>query len=92
MNEPNRKPGQSLGKDYTQSRVSGLLQVGAGNMLASTVLAGLAVGFGLDYFLGTAPIFMLVCGGLGFYSGFRKASRLMQRQGQQAEESQERSE
>lgn len=82
-----------MGKDYAQSRVSGLLQVGAGNMLASTVIAGLAVGFALDYFLGTAPLFMLGCGALGFYSGFRKASRLMQREAMLEKEQQnERSE
>ncbi len=58
---------------YWQSRFKGLLHVGAGNRLAASVIAGLLIGFGLDHWLGTAPIFMMAFGALGFIGGIRNA-------------------
>ena len=79
MTDPNKKPDEpgrdSAGGGYWQSRFRGLLQVGAGNMFASSVIAGLVIGFLLDSWLDTAPIFMLIVGGLGFVGGMRNARR-----------------
>jgi len=55
------------------SDYKGLLGVGAGNMLASTIIAGFLLGLLIDQWLGTAPWFTLLCAGLGFIGGFRKA-------------------
>lgn len=60
---------------YWQSRFQGLLQVGAGNMFASSILAGLVIGFALDSWLATAPVFMLIFGALGFVGGMRSARK-----------------
>ncbi|MBN2871596.1 MAG: AtpZ/AtpI family protein [Halothiobacillaceae bacterium] len=74
-NTPDPADRRKTGGGYWQSRVRGLLQVGAGNMFASSVIAGLVIGFGLDAWLDTAPIFMLVVGALGFVGGMRNARR-----------------
>jgi len=55
------------------SNYKGLLGVGAGNMLTSTIIAGFLLGLLIDQWLGTAPWFTLLCAGLGFIGGFRKA-------------------
>lgn len=55
----------------------GLLLVGVGNILASTIISGFLLGFGLDYWLGTTPIFMLLLGGLGFIGGMLKVYKLL---------------
>ena len=79
MTDPHNKPDQpgqhNAGGGYWQSRVRGLLQVGAGNMFASSVIAGLLIGFALDSWLETAPIFMLLVGGLGVVAGMRNARK-----------------
>ena len=77
MTDSHNKPGEAgrgkAGGGYWQSRFKGLLQVGAGNMFASSVIAGLVIGFALDSWLDTAPIFMLIVGALGFIGGMRNA-------------------
>ena len=81
MTDPHNKPGETtrdrVGGGYWQSRFKGLLQVGAGNMFASSVIAGLVIGFALDAWLDTAPIFMLVVGALGFVGGMRNARKAL---------------
>lgn len=79
MTDPHNKPDETArehtGGGYWQSRFKGLLQVGAGNMFASSVIAGLLIGFALDAWLDTAPIFMLIVGALGFVGGMRNARK-----------------
>ena len=81
MTDPHNKPGETtrdrVGGGYWQSRFKGLLQVGAGNMFASSVIAGLVIGFALDAWLDTAPIFMLIVGALGFIGGMRNARKAL---------------
>ena len=55
----------------------GLLGVGAGNMLASTIIAGFLLGLLIDQWLGTAPWFMLLCAGLGFVAVFARRISLL---------------
>lgn len=62
---------------YLALRLRGLMNVGAGNVFASTVIAGLLLGFLVDRWLGIAPIAMLIGGLLGFIGGMRNAHRLM---------------
>lgn len=63
---------------YLAIRLRGLMNVGAGNMFASTVIAGLLLGFLVDRWLDIAPVAMLLGGLLGFIGGMRNAHRLMQ--------------
>lgn len=79
MTDPHKKPDEtardSAGGGYWQSRFRGLLQVGAGNMFASSVIAGLVIGFAIDAWLDTAPIFMLIVGAFGFVGGMHNARK-----------------
>ena len=82
MTDPHNKPDQTARSSvargsgsYWQSRFRGLLLVGAGNMFAASVIAGLAIGFALDSWLETTPVFMLVFGVLGVVGGMRNAQK-----------------
>ncbi len=57
----------------------GLVLAGVGTHLAAMVIVGFALGLGLDYLLGTMPIFMLVFGILGFAGGILRAIDLLNR-------------
>ena len=45
---------------------SSLVLIGVGTMLTSMVLAGGLLGYGVDVWLDTRPIFLLIFGCLGF--------------------------
>ncbi|MFN2382009.1 MAG: AtpZ/AtpI family protein [Guyparkeria sp.] len=80
MNDRDKMPaeaGQKGQGGYWSARFKGLLQVGAGNMFASSIIAGLFLGFMLDSWLDTAPIFMLILGALGFVAGMRNAKKML---------------
>ncbi|GEM_PF-6162568 len=72
------KPEGVKQEGYLAIRLRGLMNVGAGNVFASTVIAGLLLGFLVDRWLDVAPIAMLVGGLLGIIGGMRNAHRLMQ--------------
>ena len=65
----------------TKSNRTGLVLVGAGTMLTSMVVAGFLLGYAVDTWLQSRPVFMLICGGLGVIGGFMKVSRLLSRLG-----------
>ncbi|MCL7750541.1 AtpZ/AtpI family protein [Guyparkeria hydrothermalis] len=80
MNDRDKTPadaGQKGQGGYWSARFKGLLQVGAGNMFASSIIAGLLLGYLLDAWLDTAPIFMLILGALGFVAGMRNAKKAL---------------
>lgn len=58
---------------------SGLLLAGMGTHLAAMVIVGFALGFGLDYLIDTAPIFMMIFGILGFVGGILRAIEMLSR-------------
>lgn len=58
---------------------TGLALVGVGTTLSSTVLAGLLLGYGLDAWLGTLPLFMFILGCLGLAGGILKVYKLLTR-------------
>lgn len=58
---------------------TGLALIGVGTTLTSTVLAGLLLGYGLDVWLGTLPVFMFILGCLGFAGGILKVYKLLTR-------------
>ena len=57
--------------------LSGLLTVSAGNIFASMVISGLLLGYFLDGWLATQPVFMLSMGALGLVGGFLRAHDLL---------------
>ncbi len=61
----------------TKPKSPGVLLIGVGSILASTVISGFVLGYIADIWLGTTPIFMLVLGGLGFIGGFLKVYKLL---------------
>lgn len=80
MNDPDKTSADTDQKGqggYWSARFKGLLQVGAGNMFASSIIAGLFLGFVLDSWLETAPIFMLILGALGLIAGMRNAKKTL---------------
>lgn len=58
---------------------AGLVLVGVGSMLTSMIVAGFLLGYGVDNWLDSRPLFMLLFGGLGFVGGFLKVYRLLSR-------------
>ena len=55
----------------------GLLLISVGTMLSSMVIAGFLLGYGLDVWLDTKPIFMLIFGVMGFVGGILKVYKLL---------------
>ena len=55
----------------------GLLFVSVGTMLSSMVISGFLLGYLLDTWLETQPIFMLLLGAMGVVGGFLKVYRLL---------------
>lgn len=62
-----------------KARGTGLALIGVGSLLTSMVLAGLILGYGLDVWLGTLPLFMFILGCLGFVGGLLKLYKLLSR-------------
>lgn len=64
-----------------RSRDVNIVLVGAGTILTSMIAAGFLLGFGVDYWLQTQPVFMLAGGGLGLVGGFIRLRNLLIRNG-----------
>ena len=60
-----------------QKKSRSLLLVGVGSMLTSIVVSGFLLGYAVDVWIDTRPIFMLLLGGLGFVGGFLKVYKLL---------------
>ncbi|MCC6303054.1 MAG: AtpZ/AtpI family protein [Gammaproteobacteria bacterium] len=58
---------------------AGLVMVGVGTILTSMIAAGFLLGYAVDSWLDSRPIFMLVFGGLGAVGGFLKVYKLLSR-------------
>lgn len=56
-----------------------LLLIGVGTMLTSMVVAGFLLGYAVDAWADTKPVFMLLLGGLGLVGGFIKTWQLLVR-------------
>ncbi|MEF3193981.1 MAG: AtpZ/AtpI family protein [Halothiobacillaceae bacterium] len=61
----------------TKPPSAGLPLIGAGNMFVSMIASGFIIGYVLDGWLDTRPLFMLIIGGLGLIGGFQKAHQLL---------------
>lgn len=56
---------------------AGWVLVGVGTHLTAMVVTGFALGYGLDAWLDTRPVFMMILGCLGFVGGIIKAHMLL---------------
>lgn len=54
-----------------------LLLASVGTILTSMAIAGFILGYGIDTWLGTQPIFTLSFGCLGFVGGMLKSCKLL---------------
>ncbi|WP_455376218.1 AtpZ/AtpI family protein [Kaarinaea lacus] len=55
----------------------GLLLISVGSLLTSMIAAGFLLGYGVDVFFDTQPIFFLSFGFLGFIGGILKAYKIL---------------
>lgn len=58
-------------------KAPGLLLISVGTMLSSTVVAGFLLGYWVDGWFDTSPIFMILLGGMGLVGGFLKVFKLL---------------
>ncbi len=61
----------------SEPKKPGLLLIGVGQVLTSMIVSGFLLGYLLDLYFETRPIFLLILGGLGFIGGFLKVYRLL---------------
>ena len=54
-----------------------LASSGHGTFLASTLITGFAIGYGLDHVLGTTPVFSVVFAALGYAGGLHRIHRML---------------
>jgi ATP synthase protein I len=64
-----------------QSGGAGIVLMGVGTILSSMILAGFLLGYLVDAWLDSRPMFMLVFAGLGAVGGFLKVYKLLSRNG-----------
>ena len=60
-----------------KTKGTGLLLIGVGTMLSSMMVAGFLIGYWVDLWLQTQPIFLLLLGILGFVGGILKVYKLL---------------
>lgn len=60
-----------------KNKGAGLLLIGVGTHLTAMIAAGFILGYGLDYLIGTTPLFMILFGILGFVGGILKAYKML---------------
>jgi ATP synthase protein I len=61
----------------TKPKGKGLLLIGVGTMLTSMIASGFLLGYLVDLWLNTLPIFMMIFGCLGFVGGILKVYKLL---------------
>jgi len=59
------------------SKGPGLLLISVGTILTSMIAAGFILGYAIDVWLGTQPIFLLALGLLGLIGGILKVYRIL---------------
>ena len=63
--------------EQDKSKNPNLLLLGVGSVLTSMIASGLILGFLVDWWFGTTPIFMLALGVLGFVGGLLKVLKML---------------
>lgn len=62
-----------------KNKGAGLLLIGVGTHMTAMVVTGFALGYGVDVYFETKPLFMLLFGVLGFVGGTLKAYKMLVR-------------
>jgi F0F1-type ATP synthase assembly protein I len=65
----------------SNTRGAGWVLIGVGTHMTATVIVGFALGYAIDSWIDSRPIFMLILGCLGFVGGVLKAFRILTRLG-----------
>jgi ATP synthase protein I len=65
----------------SESKGSAWVLIGVGTILSSMIVAGFLLGYGVDRWLDSQPIFMILFGGLGLGGGILKVYKLLSRLG-----------
>ena len=78
MSESSQEPKKIKAEDAPKPAVNFLL-ISAGSIFTSMIVAGFLVGYAFDQLFETTPIFLLLCGLLGFVGGMQKVMRLTSR-------------
>ena len=73
VNEPRHPAGRPGG--------AGIALIGVGTILTSMILAGFLLGYLVDKWMDSQPLFMLVFAGLGAVGGFLKVFKMLSRNG-----------
>lgn len=60
-----------------RSKKGSLLLLGAGSWLTSMTVSGFLLGYGMDTWLDTKPLFMMAFGLLGFIGGILRIHRML---------------
>ncbi len=61
----------------SEEKRTGILLIGVGTMLTSMAVAGFGLGYFVDYWLDSLPVFMLIFGGLGLVGGIIKVHKVL---------------
>lgn len=69
--------GFAVMRDMSEEKRTGVLLIGVGTMLTSMVVVGFALGFFVDMWLDSQPLFMLLFGGLGLVGGILKVYKVL---------------
>jgi ATP synthase protein I len=72
-------PPFETGTNMEKPQGKGLLLIGVGSMLTSMIVAGFVLGYAVDTWADTRPVFMMLLGGLGLVGGFLKVFKLLTR-------------
>lgn len=78
MTESSQEPKKTKAGDAPSPAVNFLL-LSAGSIFTSMIVAGFLVGYAFDQLFETTPIFLLLCGLLGFIGGMQKVMQLSSR-------------
>lgn len=78
MTESSQEPKKTKAGDKPSPAVNFLL-LSAGSIFTSMIVAGFLVGYAFDQLFETTPIFLLLCGLLGFIGGMQKVMKLSSR-------------
>lgn len=65
----------------TKSSSAAWVLIGVGTQLTAMVVTGFLLGYGVDTWLETKPVFMMLFGCMGFVGGILKAYKLLVRLG-----------
>ncbi|MGU9977897.1 MAG: AtpZ/AtpI family protein [Candidatus Oxydemutatoraceae bacterium WSBS_2016_MAG_OTU14] len=77
MLDKHKKENQAQPQPPSPPKGNSWLFIGAGSMFTAMILVGFILGYGVDVWLGTNPLFMLILGLMGFIGGILRLIRVL---------------